>query len=257
MKFTFLGTGTSQGIPVIACPCTVCQSSDDKDKRLRTAALIEIDGVTIVIDAGPDFRQQMLSSKVKRLDAILLTHEHRDHIAGLDDVRAYNWIQQKPMDIWAEPRVQDSIRSEFSYVFAEQKYPGIPEVQLNTIDGHPFEIKGIKVIPIRCYHHKLPIYGFRIGDLTYITDTNFIPEEEKEKIVGSKYLIINALRHQKHLSHFSLSEAIKCISLFRPRKGYITHISHQMGLYEDISKELPDNICLAYDGLTIELDSSR
>ena len=257
MKFTFLGTGTSQGIPVIACPCPVCQSSDIKDKRLRTAGLIEYDGITIAIDAGPDFRQQMLSSKVNKLDAILLTHEHRDHIAGLDDVRAFNWVQQKPMDVWAELRVQDSIYKEFAYVFAEQKYPGIPEIMLNTIDGHPFEIHGIKIIPIRCYHHKLPIYGFRIGDLTYITDANFIPEEEKEKIVGTKYLIVNALRHQKHLSHFCLAEAVKCISSFGPRKGYITHISHQMGLYENVKNELPDNICLAYDGLTINIDSSR
>lgn len=257
MKFTFLGTGTSQGVPVIACPCPVCQSSDNRDKRLRAAALIEFNGVTIAIDAGPDFRQQMLTSKVTKLDAILITHEHRDHIAGLDDVRAFNWVQQKPMDIWAEQRVQDSIKKEFSYVFAEQKYPGVPEVVLNCINGHPFEILGVKVTPIRCYHHKLPIYGFRIGDLTYITDANFIPEEEKEKIVGSKYIVVNALRHQKHMSHFSLSEAVKCISGFGPRKGFLTHISHQMGLYEDIKKELPDNIYLAFDGLTIEVDTNR
>lgn len=257
MKITFLGTGTSQGIPVIACPCPVCQSSDIRDKRLRTSALIEVEGVTIVIDAGPDFRQQMLTANVTKLDAIILTHEHRDHIAGLDDVRAFNWVHQKPMDIWAEARVQDSIKNEFAYVFAEQKYPGIPEVVLNNIDGHTFEVNGVKIIPIRCYHHKLPIYGFRIGDLTYITDTNFIPEEEKEKIVGSKYLIVNALRHQKHLSHFSLSEAVKCISSFSPRKGYITHISHQMGFSENINKGLPDNICLAYDGLTINVDSNH
>ena len=252
MKFTFLGTGTSQGIPVIACPCPVCQSVDFRDRRLRTSAMIEHDGFTIAIDAGPDFRQQMLTSNVKTLNAILLTHEHRDHIAGLDDVRAFNWVLQKPMDIWAEQRVQDSIRKEFSYVFADNKYPGIPEILMHNIDGHPFEILGVKVIPIRGYHHKLPVYGFRIGDLTYITDVSFITEEEKEKIVGTKYLIVNALRRQKHMSHFSLPEALKFISDFSPRKGFITHVSHQMGLYADISKELPDNICLAYDGLSFE-----
>lgn len=257
MKFTFLGTGTSQGVPVIACPCVVCQSTDSRDKRLRSSVLIEHEGTTIVIDAGPDFRQQMLLANVKRLDAILLTHEHRDHIAGLDDVRAFNWVQQKPMDIWAEQRVQEALRKEFAYVFAETKYPGVPEITLNNIDGHPFEVNDLKIVPIRGYHHKLPIYGFRIGNLTYITDANFIPEEEKEKIVGSKYLIVNALRHQKHMSHFSLPEAIKLISDFSPRKGFIIHVSHQMGLYKDLVKELPDNICIAYDGLSFDLDISR
>jgi phosphoribosyl 1,2-cyclic phosphate phosphodiesterase len=257
VKFTFLGTGTSQGIPVIACPCLVCQSLNSKDKRLRTSALIEHDGTNIVIDAGPDFRQQMLSVNLKTLNAILITHEHRDHIAGLDDVRAFNWVLQKPMDIWAEQRVQDSIRNEFSYVFAENKYPGVPEIAMNSIDNHPFDVQNIRVIPIRGYHHKLPIYGFRIGDLTYITDASFIPEEEKEKIVGTKYLIVNALRRQKHMSHFCLPEAIKFISDFSPRRGFITHVSHQMGLYTDISKELPENICLAYDGLSFEFDVNR
>ena len=253
MKFTFLGTGTSQGVPVIACPCPVCQSTDPKDKRLRTSALIECNGVNIAIDAGPDFRQQMLAANVKALHGILLTHEHRDHIAGLDDVRAFNWVLQRPMDIWAEQRVQDSIRKEFSYVFAESKYPGIPDINMHNIDGHPFEILTIKVIPLRGYHHKLPIFGFRIGDLTYITDANFIPEEEKEKIVGTKYLIVNGLRMQKHMSHFSLPEALKFISDFSPRRGFITHISHQLGRNADVSKDLPDNISLAYDGLSFEL----
>jgi len=257
VKLTFLGTGTSQGVPVIACPCRVCQSNDTRDKRLRTSALIEHEGTTIAIDAGPDFRQQMLAANVKRLDAILITHEHRDHIAGLDDVRAFNWVQQKPMDIWAEPRVQESLRKEFAYVFAETKYPGVPEIVMNNIDGHPFEVNGLKIVPIRVYHHKLPIYGFRIGDLTYITDASFIPEAEKEKMVGSKYLIINALRRQKHMSHFSLPEAIKLISDFSPRKGFVTHVSHHMGLYTELSKELPDNICLAYDGLSFVLEASR
>lgn len=252
MKLTFLGTGTSQGVPVIACSCPVCQSDDNRDKRLRTSALIEVEGINLVIDSGPDFRQQMLNNKVKTLDAIIITHEHRDHLAGLDDVRAFNWIHKKPMDIWVEPRVHEAIIKEYSYIFSESKYPGIPEVNIHTIDDHPFSIRGIDIIPIRCYHGKLPILGYRIGDITYITDASFIPEKEKEKITGSKYLIINALRKQKHLAHFSLPEAIRIINEYSPRRGYLTHLSHQIGLYKDVSKELPENVCLAYDGLAIE-----
>lgn len=253
MKLTFLGTGTSQGVPVIACQCQVCQSTDIRNNRLRTSALIEHQGTTILIDAGPDFRQQMLSAKVKVLDSILITHEHRDHIAGLDDVRAFNFILKRPMDIWAEPRVQEAIKNDFSYVFADQKYPGSPEMIIHNIDGLPFSINGIKIIPIRAYHYKMPVYGFRIDNLTYITDANFIPEEEKEKIVGTQYLVINALRKQKHISHFSLPEALKLITELSPRKAFITHVSHQMGLYEDIQHELPENVYLAFDGLTIDI----
>ncbi len=253
MKLTFLGTGTSQGVPVIACPCPVCQSTDEHDKRLRTSALVEVDGVNILIDAGPDFRQQMLRANVKQLDGILLTHEHKDHIGGLDDVRAFNFVNRKPMDIYAEERVQNALKQEYAYVFADQRYPGIPEMNLFNLDGYPFDVCGVKVQPIRCFHYKLPVFGFRIGDLTYITDANFISEEEKEKMVGTKYLVINALRKQKHISHFTLGEALKLIEELSPRKAFITHISHQMGFYEEIMAELPQNVCLAYDGLVVDI----
>lgn len=253
MKITFLGTGTAQGIPVIACQCPVCASTDLRDKRLRTSALIEEQGVNILLDAGPDFRQQMLNANVKNLNAILITHEHRDHVAGLDDVRAFNWVQRQPMDIWAEDRVLEAIQKEYAYIFAERKYPGIPEVALHQVFEHPFDILGITVTPIRVYHYKLPIFGFRIGDLTYITDASFISEEEKDKIVGTRVLVINAIRFQKSLSHFSLPEALKLIAELSPRKAYITHISHQMGFYRDVSRQLPDNVFLAYDGLEVEV----
>lgn len=253
MRLTFLGTGTSQGVPVIACPCPVCQSDQEKDKRLRASVYVEVDGVNILIDAGPDFRQQMLRASVKHLDGILLTHEHKDHIGGLDDVRAFNFVNRRPMDIYAEERVQDALKQEYAYVFAENRYPGVPEMNLFNVDGYPFEINGVKIIPIRCFHYKMPIYGYRIGDLTYITDANFISEEEKEKIVGSKYIVINALRKQKHISHFTLGEALKLIEEFSPRKAFITHVSHQMGFHADIQAELPRNVAIAYDGLVVEI----
>lgn len=253
MRLTFLGTGTSQGVPVIACPCPVCQSDQEKDKRLRASVYVEVNGVNILIDAGPDFRQQMLRASVKHLDGILLTHEHKDHIGGLDDVRAFNFVNRRPMDIYAEERVQDALKQEYAYVFAENRYPGVPEMNLFNVDGYPFEINGVKIIPIRCFHYKMPIYGYRIGDLTYITDANFISEEEKEKIVGSKYIVINALRKQKHISHFTLGEALKLIEEFSPRKAFITHVSHQMGFHVDIQAELPRNVSIAYDGLVVEI----
>ncbi len=253
MKVTFLGTGTSQGVPVIACPCPVCRSDNQKDKRLRTSVFIETGNKKIIIDTGPDFRQQMLRENVKVLDAILYTHDHKDHIAGLDDVRAFNFVNQKPVDVYLEERVIPAIKREFSYIFAENKYPGIPQINLKTIDNFPFEAGGIKVTPIRAFHYRLPVMGFRIGDLTYITDANYLPEEEKEKIIGSRFIVINALRKQKHISHYSLSEAVRLINEFGPRRGYLTHISHQMGLHEEVQKELPPNILLAYDGLSIKM----
>ncbi|NSW94419.1 MAG: MBL fold metallo-hydrolase [Bacteroidales bacterium] len=254
MKITFLGTGTSQGVPVIACECPTCLSDDEKDKRLRTSLLVEKGETTVVFDAGPDFRQQMLREKVKKLDAIILTHEHKDHISGMDDVRAFNYISKDAIDIYAEERVQKAVRKEYSYVFAEYQYPGIPKMRLNTIDDFSFNVKEISLIPIRVFHYRLPVYGFRIDDFAYITDANYIPEESKEKLFGIKYLVINALRKEKHISHFSLREAIDIIREISPRKAFITHISHQMGKYEDVSRELPPNVVLAYDRLQINYE---
>lgn len=253
MKVVLLGTGTSQGVPVIGCECKVCKSADSKDNRLRTSVYIEHKKHSILIDAGPDFRQQMLREKITKLDAILFTHEHKDHVGGLDDVRAYNFMTNKPMDVYAEQRVQESLRREYSYVFTNKTYPGVPRIKLNTITDEAFNIGNITVIPIRVMHHRLPIMGYRIGDLSYITDANYISDEEKEKLLGSKIIIINALRQEQHISHFSLNEAVEIAKECGARKTYITHISHHMGLYKEINKSLPDNMELGYDGLRFYL----
>lgn len=254
MKITFLGTGTSQGVPVIACDCDTCKSLDEHDKRLRTSLLIESGDTCLLIDAGPDFRQQMLREDVKKLDSILLTHEHKDHIAGLDDVRAFNHKSQDAVDIWAEDRVQKALKKEYSYVFSEYQYPGIPKMRLNNIPEHAFNINDIRIEPIRVFHYRLPVYGFRIGNFAYITDANYIPEESKEKLFGVKFLVINALRKEKHISHFTLREAIDFIHEVSPKKAFITHISHQMGLHANVSSELPSGIALAYDGLSFNCE---
>jgi len=251
LKITFLGTGTSQGVPVIACECPTCLSEDSKDKRLRASLLIETAANTIVIDAGPDFRQQMLTAKVKKLDAILLTHEHKDHIAGMDDLRAFNYKSQAAIDIYAEERVQGAVRKEYAYVFSENHYPGVPKMKLHNIEKYNIDINGDIFIPLRIFHYRLPILGFRIGDMAYITDANYIPEETREKLIGVKYLVINALRKEKHISHFSLGEALELIQEVSPRKAYITHIGHQMGKHEEVNRELPVNVTLAWDGLEV------
>ncbi|WP_044173752.1 MBL fold metallo-hydrolase [Flectobacillus major] len=253
MKITFLGTGTSQGVPVIACNCEVCRSLDYRDKRLRVSIHIEVDGKSLVIDAGPDFRQQMLRERIHQLDAVVFTHEHKDHTAGLDDVRAYNFFQRKDMPVYGREQVLEQIKQEFAYAFAEIRYPGIPQINLNTITNKPFEIEGVKLTPIEVLHFKLPVFGYRIGDFTYITDVNHISDEELQKVRGSKVLVLGALRKEKHLSHFSLSEALEVIAKVAPQKAYITHISHQMGLHSEVEEELPANVRLAYDGLKIEL----
>ena len=253
MKVTFLGTGTSQGVPVIGCSCLTCQSADSKDARLRSSIMIEWDGFSIVIDTGPDFRQQMLRHSVMKLDAVIFTHEHRDHVAGLDDIRSFNFIQKQSMDVFAEERVFNSLRCEFPYVFVENQYPGAPRVNEHRISTDPFTIGSKEIIPVRLMHQKLPILGFRIGDYAYITDANYISDAEKEKLKGVKNLVVNGLRKEPHQSHFTLSEAIDIIENLGPEKGYITHISHLMGLHSDLQKELPENIFAAYDGLVLDL----
>ena len=253
MKITFLGTGTSQGVPVIGCGCKVCISANVRDKRLRSSVLVEQGELGVVIDTGPDFRQQMLRCGCSNLNAVLFTHEHRDHISGLDDIRAFNYIQKSSMDIYGEERVMRALNSSFPYVFAEKKYPGIPQVRKHTITTDAFQIGEMKVIPIRMMHYRLPVLGFRLGDFAYLTDGNYIPEAEKEKLFGVKHLVVNALRREPHISHFTLSEAVSLIEELSPRMGYLTHISHQMGAYAELEKELPSRIRSAYDGLVLEL----
>jgi phosphoribosyl 1,2-cyclic phosphate phosphodiesterase len=251
LKITFLGTGTSQGVPVITCNCEVCQSDDHRNNRLRVSILIETADKTIVIDSGPDFRYQMLRAKVKDLDAILFTHEHKDHVAGLDDIRPFNYLLHKDIDIYATDRVQDALKREFSYIFSEVKYPGLPQIELHTIDQDPFFIGQTQIIPLAIMHYKLPILGFRIGDFTYITDAKTISEETIDKVRGTKILIINALQRQPHISHFTLDEAIDFAQKIGAEQTYFTHISHNLGLHEEVEKELPAGMKLAYDGLTL------
>lgn len=252
-RITFLGTGTSMGVPVIGCKCDVCQSSDPNDKRLRTSILIQQGRTNVVIDSGPDFRAQMLRAHVDHLDALVFTHEHKDHTAGMDDVRAYNFIQQRPVDIWASERVEAALRNEFHYAFAAQKYPGVPEIRFHRIDGQPFEIEGICMTPVEVMHHKLPVYGFRIGDFVYITDANHIPDDEWTKLTGVKTLVLNALRKNFHISHFTLEEAVEIAQKLGAERTYLTHISHQMGCHQEVEQELPEGVSIAYDGLEIEV----
>jgi phosphoribosyl 1,2-cyclic phosphate phosphodiesterase len=250
LNITFLGTGTSQGVPVIGCTCDVCRSQDPKDRRLRTSLFIQHDGKNIVVDTGPDFRQQMLTAEISQLDAVVFTHQHRDHIAGLDDVRSFNFLQKKPMPVYGNAYVMDQIRREFHYVF-DSKYPGVPQLLLHEIRNEPFDILGLHWIPVEVMHHQLPVFGFRIDGLTYITDANYIPKVEMKKLEGSHTIIINALQREDHISHFTLSEALEIIRKLNPERAYLTHISHNLGFYDQVSSELPGNIFLAYDGLQI------
>ena len=252
IKITFLGTGTSQGVPLIGCQCTICKSPHEKDKRLRSSILIESETTTIVIDSGPDFRQQLLRADVQKLDALVFTHSHKDHIAGMDDIRAFNYLQNKAMDVYATDETEQVIRNEFPYIFANLNYPGIPQIILHRIDKeNNIQIGDINLQPIEVLHYKMPVLGFRIKDFTYITDANFIDEKELKKVLGSKVLVLNALRREKHISHFTLQEAIALSEHIKPTQTYFTHISHQLGLHNDVENELPNGINLAYDMLSI------
>lgn len=253
LHITFLGTGTSTGVPMIACPCEVCASANPKDKRLRSSILVKSETTTIVVDTTPDFRQQMLRINNKKLDAVLFTHPHKDHTAGLDDIRAYNFFQQTAMEVYANSLTEEALKREFAYVFSDKKYPGVPEINLNTIDETPFFIGDVKVIPIQVWHYKMPVYGFRFGNFTYITDANRIDENEKQKIRGSEVLVLNALRKEDHVSHFTLQQAVDLVQELGVPTAYFTHISHQLGKHDEVNAILPEGIELAYDGLEISI----
>lgn len=253
MKVTFLGTGTSQGIPVIGSTHPVCFSSDPKDKRLRVSVLLEVEGDHIVIDCGPDFRQQMLSNPIERLDAILFTHEHSDHTAGLDDIRPY-FFKQGDIPVFAHQRVMESLRKRFDYIFAsENKYPGAPSVRENVIKNEPFKVGNHRVIPINVMHNRVQVFGFRLGEFAYITDAKTIEGEEADKLKGVDVLVINALRIEPHHSHFNIAEALEFIQKIGPKRAYLTHISHVMGFHEEVQATLPQNVFLAYDNLQINI----
>lgn len=253
MKLTFLGTGTSQGVPVIACRCRVCRSVDERDRRLRTSALLTTDdGKHILFDIGPDFRQQMLRQKVESLDAIMVTHAHRDHVAGLDDVRSFNYVQHKNMDVYLNAIAKHALMRDYGYIFEHHEYPGLPEADLHEVDA-PFVAAGVTVIPVKAMHKDLPILAFRVGEMAYITDANYIAPEELEKLKGVKVMVINALRRKKHFSHFSLPEALEVIDKVQPERAYLTHISHEMGLHSEVEKTLPEGVFLAYDNLEVEI----
>jgi phosphoribosyl 1,2-cyclic phosphate phosphodiesterase len=247
-----LGTGTSQGVPVIGCKCEVCRSTDPKDKRLRTAAMFSVKDVNLVVDSGPDFRQQMLRERVDHVEALLITHEHNDHVIGLDDVRPFNFLYRRDMPVYSIPRVTKELQMRFPYIFAENKYPGAPMVKLFDIDPtQPFEIEGIHIQPIQVWHGKMSVIGYQIDDITYLTDVKTMDPEEIEKVKNTPHLVLNALHHQAHYSHLNLREALELIEIINPGKAYLTHISHHMGLHATISKELPSNVFMGYDGMVI------
>lgn len=279
-KLTFLGTGTSQGVPMIGCGCDVCRSNDPRDKRLRASALVDYDGIRILVDAGPDFRQQMLRENVTHLDAILLTHNHKDHTGGLDDVRAFNYLEKRATEIYCEKYVEESLRLEYGYAFAEKKYPGAPEWHVHNIDEKPFQIstggeeevllwtsgkgytrtrvssqeesRNTEIIPIRGMHYKLPVLGYRFGNIAYCTDMNLIPEEEFEKLQGLDHFVINCVKNGKHISHFSIEEAVQTALKVGAKHSWLTHLSHQLPCHAQLEKELPSGIHPAYDGLKLE-----
>ena len=253
MKVTFLGTGTSQGVPIITCTCAVCSSTDPRDNRLRTSVLIETEHTNIVLDTGPDFRQQMLRENVQKVDAIVFTHGHKDHTAGFDDIRGFNWKTKEAMEVYANEEVEIVLKRDFHYAFAEHKYPGVPNLNLNVIQNKNFMIRDVAITPIEVLHYKLPVFGYRIGNFSYITDANFISDSEKEKLKGSKVLVLNALRKSEHISHFTLDQAVAIAREIGAEQTYLIHMSHQMGLHAEVDSELPEGINLAYDGLAVNL----
>ena len=255
MRLIFLGTGTSQGVPVIACNCPICSSPNPRDRHLRTSALIETDGgENILIDIGPDFREQMLREHVCRLDGILITHAHRDHVGGIDDIRSFNYVQNRKMDIYCNREARTAIERDYHYIFDYHQFPGLPEANMHELSGNePFRIGNNQVMPVKAMHKDLPILGYRIGPLAYITDANFIAPDQLDKLAGVDTLVINALRKQKHFSHFCLPESLEIIRQLHPRQAYLTHVSHEMGLYDEVSAELPPHVQIAYDGLKITI----
>lgn len=253
MKVTFLGTGTSQGIPTIGCECEVCASVDFRDKRLRSSVLVEVDDLSIVIDTGPDFRQQMLTNRIQKLDAVLFTHAHKDHTAGMDDIRSFNFKQKKDMPIYGQNEVLEQIKREFSYIFENTSYPGVPKVELNIIENHSFNISNTEITPVEVLHYKLPVLGFRIGSFGYVTDAKTISDQEKQKLKDLDVLVLNALQLKPHISHLTLEEALSWVEDLKPKKAYFTHISHNLGFHKEVEENLPENVSLAYDGLSITM----
>lgn len=253
LKITFLGTGTSQGIPIIGSNHPVCLSNNPKDKRLRVSVLVEWSDQTFVIDCGPDFRQQMLTNNVSKIDGIIFTHEHADHTAGLDDIRPF-FFRQGDIPIYADNRVVDALKIRFNYIFeTENKYPGVPNLKVNVIENKAFELPDMTVIPVEGLHYKLPVFGYRFQNFAYLTDFKTVSETEKEKLKNLDVLAVNALRIEPHRSHFNLEEALQLIAELQPKKAYLTHISHLLGFHHEVEKTLPENVFLAYDGLTLNL----
>ena len=254
IEIVLLGTGTSQGVPVIACDCKVCKSLNPKDKRLRASVIIIVDNQTLVVDTGPDFRQQMLRENVQNIDAVLFTHHHKDHVAGMDDIRAFNHKWKKDINVYCSKDTEFALKNEFPYVFSEIRYPGVPSVKINRIDEKPFTINNTEIVPINVLHYKMQVFGFRIYNFIYLTDVSEIPEKEKQKMQNADVIVLDALRRKKHISHFSLVQAVDLLQELKPKKAYLTHISHFMGLHDEVNNSLPNNIQLAFDGLKIILN---
>jgi len=253
VRLAFLGTGTSQGVPVVGCRCAVCASTDERDRRLRTSALLHAEGKQLLIDAGPDLRQQLLRARVDHLDAVLLTHEHMDHIGGIDDLRALNYRMKRPMDIHASPQTLAAIKNTYAYAFAADRYPGVPELQLHPIADRGFEAAGVALEAVPVMHYRMPVLGFRIGGLAYITDAKTIAAEEIARLRGIHTLVLNALRIEEHVSHFNLKEALAMVERIAPQRAYFTHISHLLGRHADVARQLPAGVELGYDGLVLDV----